>query len=70
VKMQMTGSIVFKEAKTGEQSVIDDNYEGFGVADQPKEEEEAPKVVNDTFLSELKGIEVADVNDSDDEVYF
>ena len=54
-----------------ESTAIDDNYDGFGSSadlfnktfNKPQEN----KVLNDTFLGELK---VVEVKDSDDEDYF
>ncbi len=49
------------------ESVIQDNYDGFGVDLFSNHKPAENKVLDKTFLGELK---VVDVKDSDDEEYF
>jgi hypothetical protein len=66
-KIRQTSLGFFKPAKETEATVIEDNYEGYS---EKEKEEEEPCVIDDDFMKQLKGLQVADVNDSDDECYF
>lgn len=55
------------ESQFDKESAIQDNYDGFGVDLFNKHKPAENKVLDKTFLGELK---VVDVKDSDDEEYF
>mmetsp|Transcript_20809 Transcript_20809/g.32110 ORF Transcript_20809/g.32110 Transcript_20809/m.32110 type:complete len:80 (+) Transcript_20809:1527-1766(+) len=60
----------FKEDEDDNVAGIDDNYDGFKGAEEEKPVVEEDKMMNSTFMSGFKDINIAVVPDSDEENYF